>query len=186
MLFQVPEVGHMSLSLEEWGTEMYGASHLTAHEWHLHAFMGIYKHVSSMLGNFTSHYFFKKSLLNSFTFPSTVPKALSQQNNAFFCVLQCVWHGDRSVAKAIDARDLVVAMDFVSLVFRARRHSQHLQGAIPWLQNSGQNWKCEMIITVWMGDSSFAFLLLDSRDFCAVLSTLTEPRKHTLHSGWRG
>lgn len=112
MLFQVPEVGHMSLSLEEWGTEMYGASHLTAHEWHLHAFMGIYKHVSSMLGNFTSHYFFKKSLLNSFTFPSTVPKALSQQNNAFFCVLQCVWHGDRSVAKAIDALDLVVAMDF--------------------------------------------------------------------------
>lgn len=129
---------------------MYGASRLTPHVWHLCVFMGIYKHVSSMAGNFTSHYFFKKSLLNSFTFPSTVPKGLSQQKKPHSSVSFSVFD---MVTEVLPKQSMPLIWwlpwTLLSLVFRACRHSQHLQGAIPWLQNSGQNWKCKMVVTEW-------------------------------------
>lgn len=69
---------------------MYGASRLTAHmHMYIHVYtMGVY---TSMVGNFTSRNCFKKSLLNSFTFPNTVFKALSQQKQPILlCPLVCL------------------------------------------------------------------------------------------------
>lgn len=156
------------------------------HSLHLHVFMGICKHVSSMVGNFTSislknHFWAALLFLVLF-----LRHYLNKKKTHSFESLSVFGMVREALPKQSMPLIGWLPWTLFSLVLRACRHSQHLQGDIPWLQNSGQNWRCKMVITVWTGDRSFAFLVLDSRDFCAVLSTLTEPRKRTPHSGWMG
>lgn len=106
-----------------------------------------------MACNFTWQHFFEKSLLKSFTFLSTVPMALFQQNQPilpFPSVCLIGWHK----VQLKQSVPLIWRMLWMLLcpVLRAQGLRQHPQWAAPWQQNSLWNWRCEPVIAVWMGD----------------------------------
>lgn len=76
------------------------------------------------------------------------------KTNPFFHFLQCVWHHDLTYCQRIQFPWSGGWHGCCSLLCsrHAESRSQDLQGATAWQQNSGWNWRCEMVIAIWMGD----------------------------------
>lgn len=76
------------------------------------------------------------------------------KTNPFFHFLQCVWHHDLTYCQRIQFPRSGGWHGCCSLLCsrHAESRSQDPQGATAWQQNSGWNWRCEMVIAIWMGD----------------------------------